>query len=815
MRAAIACFLVGLLALDAMSQNIGAPIIIQTQFSATTGAPLALGKLCSYDAGTTNLKATFLDHDLMTQNDNPMILGAAGFPLQPIYLDAQAYKFVLRTAGTNATCSTGTVVATFDYQYDLAALYRSAFATKLDDKVCHASQYTGTTPDNAGGKLAFCMNVVLPSTGGTVAMSGLEGAQPWTACPFTGVTKPVVVIYGGSTISDATDCTIPDNVSSNMGPGAIINQAMGTTLTVNGPLVPSLNQHFAGAGSFAFGPRNPELYPQYWGAVADGSTNDYAASQATLDALETNGGRLLLTGNYLISGQRLIYASSKSLEVLGFGWDRSKITWVAPADTPVSNEGLLNVHGSIGSHNSRVRIEGIFFEGGSNRAAGYSQYKQGINIYNSDNVTVRGNHVKGFRAESIGLGNFGVVTEITDRGYNCWVEDNLVEDFAQDGINPNMNHCSVSHNRLKQGYQAIEAGIPSFKANRNDISDMTGNGIVVASIADFEVSGNVCRDCASTNQGFVTAAIYVVGNGRVEPATDGTITDNDLIFTSQHANQVGIAAALGTSTTTNSRISISINRVYGARVCVSPVALSNSDITANTCTATAGSTYGFVLSEANAGDTSANRVTGNYAYGSWSMADFADLTPTANANRFVSSDNGTTVRSSMLEPRFLINEPDATAGSRLWDIDLNGGALAVRTRTDADATGVSALTFTRNTGGSSLLTSVTINPSLTQSFTQLESPSVTVAANTVVKLSSNTLSGILFFHALTSTQSCIYTIAGANNTTVEIADPGTACGAAAAASNYNFYSSGGEYKFQNNTGGSEAFRFTFMGTGEH
>ncbi len=197
-----------LLATNAMGQNLGDPLIIQPQFNNASGLPLALGKLCSYDAGTTNLRATFLNRDLTTNNDNPMILGAGGFPQQPIYLDSRAYKFVLRTAGTDNTCSTGTIIATADYQYSLAALFRSNFATKLDDLVCHPSQYTGTTPNDLGGKWAACL-AILASTGGTIDLSGLEGSQTVTSNAFNGVSKPSTTLMPAGTISFTVAQTIP------------------------------------------------------------------------------------------------------------------------------------------------------------------------------------------------------------------------------------------------------------------------------------------------------------------------------------------------------------------------------------------------------------------------------------------------------------------------------------------------------------------------------------------------------------------------------------------------------------------------------
>ena len=208
----------------ANAQNLGAPLIQQRQFNNTAGAPLALGKLCTYAAGTSTPLATFSERTLATPNAEVMRLTAGGYLQQQIYLDSVAYKFVLKTVGTypgDDTCTTGTTVGTWDYQYDLAALYRVSFATKMDDKVCHASQYTGS-PNDLSGKVAACV-AVLPSTGGSINALGLEGAQIWSVDAFTNVTKPIVLLLGASTITSSVPMSLNSAaVVAGLGAGSTI-----------------------------------------------------------------------------------------------------------------------------------------------------------------------------------------------------------------------------------------------------------------------------------------------------------------------------------------------------------------------------------------------------------------------------------------------------------------------------------------------------------------------------------------------------------------------------------------------------------------
>ena len=73
------------------------------QFLDANGHPLANGKLFTYDAGTTNLRNTYVDSTGTTQNTDPIILDATGSPSNGsvqtgVWLANQAYKFVAQNS---------------------------------------------------------------------------------------------------------------------------------------------------------------------------------------------------------------------------------------------------------------------------------------------------------------------------------------------------------------------------------------------------------------------------------------------------------------------------------------------------------------------------------------------------------------------------------------------------------------------------------------------------------------------------------------------------------------------------------------------
>lgn len=60
------------------------------------GDPLALGKLYTYEAGTSTPKATYTDASGDTSNANPVVLDSSGYA--NVWLGAGGYKFILKTA---------------------------------------------------------------------------------------------------------------------------------------------------------------------------------------------------------------------------------------------------------------------------------------------------------------------------------------------------------------------------------------------------------------------------------------------------------------------------------------------------------------------------------------------------------------------------------------------------------------------------------------------------------------------------------------------------------------------------------------------
>ena len=88
----------------------------EIQYLDSQGKPLAGGKLCTYEAGTSTPLATYTDSTAGTPNTNPVVLDVFG--RASVWIGPLSYKFVLRTGGTaypaSDACTTGAVQWTQD-----------------------------------------------------------------------------------------------------------------------------------------------------------------------------------------------------------------------------------------------------------------------------------------------------------------------------------------------------------------------------------------------------------------------------------------------------------------------------------------------------------------------------------------------------------------------------------------------------------------------------------------------------------------------------------------------------------------------------
>lgn len=214
------------------------------QFFDASGRPLSGGKICQFAAGTTTPLATYTDASGLFQNANPLILDAGGYGV--LWLTANAYKFVLKTAGSDLTCNTGTQQWVLDNI--IPAPFLSGNNSWVGNEVHSGTEvFNGQVLLNAGGSISGTVfgNPTFP---GNPQITGtLTTTQPISATggintdTITGTNQSggILTITGANALASFAGEEIRVN-AGNAGPGngtgglVLINPGLGGFLGGDG-----------------------------------------------------------------------------------------------------------------------------------------------------------------------------------------------------------------------------------------------------------------------------------------------------------------------------------------------------------------------------------------------------------------------------------------------------------------------------------------------------------------------------------------------------------------------------------------------------
>lgn len=189
-----------------------------------------------------------------------------------------------------------------------------------------------------------------------------------------------VVFFPPGTYRIATNITFNSNVTAAFANSAKFSIDAAVTLTLNGSIDAGLDQVFSGSGSVALS-KVKEVYPQWWGAVADQITDDQPAIQAAIDAVGGGGIVSIGQGVYII-GSPIILGNGKGL--IGAG---GRHTVLKAGNSFNAEAGHAIVQNFLGagdpaiddSHAPYVRVEGIYFDNTISNDSAVMLWLVGIN----------------------------------------------------------------------------------------------------------------------------------------------------------------------------------------------------------------------------------------------------------------------------------------------------------------------------------------------------------------------------------------------------------------------------------------------------
>ncbi len=191
-----------------------------------------------------------------------------------------------------------------------------------------------------------------------------------------GSTKKTLLI--SKDISVSANLTVPGNITLKFTYPAKITVPSGITLTVNGQIDAGLWQIFDGDGSVAGSPNIEAVYPEWFGAVGDGVTDD---SEAINSSLRFGRNVVLAERTYLISNDLVISTDGRLA-----GKSLKTILKYTENGSCIKNDSANNADGFI--------IENLTIQGTSSG-------QNGIYIRNTDkNCYIKNVYVTGFTGGS-------------------------------------------------------------------------------------------------------------------------------------------------------------------------------------------------------------------------------------------------------------------------------------------------------------------------------------------------------------------------------------------------------------------------------
>jgi hypothetical protein len=137
------------------------------------------------------------------------------------------------------------------------------------------------------------------------------------------------------------DLVIPANITLRFNQGGSLNIADTKTVTINGHVEAGLYQIFkwTGTGKVVLN-KVKEVYPQWWGAKGDGVTDDTAAIQTALDAMEIGSILIIPSGQYYISSTLTL--TKNRITIQGTG-----LTSALYFNPTIANDNLFEQSGGL------------------------------------------------------------------------------------------------------------------------------------------------------------------------------------------------------------------------------------------------------------------------------------------------------------------------------------------------------------------------------------------------------------------------------------------------------------------------------------
>jgi hypothetical protein len=449
--------------------------------------------------------------------------------------DWYGYPYIALSGGADGALDSldGAALKDGDFAVVVVPGTRNSYIFTLDaDSGATEDGLTVIAPDNnAGDKRWVLTNAA--SNDNDVTFFGATGngvADDRTAIEAADAGATGFVHYPTGTYKVGSDITLTTPIV--MDAGAMFLVATGATLTLNCPIQAGYSQIFSWAGTgkvvFASG-GTPAVYPEWWGATRDGSTDDAAALQACFTAVQGSTYRPrinLLSGKYAYAtGLTIAHAEGMTLRGGTGGFYTAQAAGYTDTVTMLyyTGSGAALTIGDGSQAATGFIAEKIYLKGTS--SAGKGIYFNTVGGVRLNDITV-GQFTKSggagvwilksqlitfdhcaFIQNYFGTYQEGNATEITQMTYNkcVWHSNTNKGHYEECGVNTQIINPTFQDN---EGQAIVIDAAVGFQSKKFCLLGgyFTGNCVAVA---DFEIDIRGDATSAATwHVGFVIRDVY-------------------------------------------------------------------------------------------------------------------------------------------------------------------------------------------------------------------------------------------------------------------------------------------------------------------
>lgn len=370
-------------------------------------------------------------------------------------------------------------------------------------------------------------------------------------------TDTLLVVTDAQTLIASTVVTNPIYVA----PGGSI-EALSGTVTISAPFTAGLYECLGGAGSFVFSSGTiQEVYPEWWGAVADGVTDCLSACQKTAASIATIGGTLTLTsGTYLLSDSWNITSSNTYLQIKpgatlrcdSVTADGHTVAFIGTEGNQLENVGVYG-GGTVRNTSSGSNENAIGFA----RCKYYSCVGMNILAANKKAITAQVDCDYGRILNNLigTTGSHGIsiegdsLTPFTEENSVVVVSGNIVLDAGGAGIN--FDYANASSPKLETVHCSDNTVVESTAAgyNYSGVNRLMESNNVVLTAGTKGFSYLACasiRSTGATSKTSTEQGIYNINCGPsvnfIAPNIAGVAAGVDAIYTQSPTGDVVLVA---------------------------------------------------------------------------------------------------------------------------------------------------------------------------------------------------------------------------------------------------------------------------------